>query len=159
MISAATSLPGGADVVLDGELVCLTGGAPDFERVSARGVCTGPTAARRAVTDPAVLIAWDVLHLGAEDLRPLPWVQRRRILESLGLSDDPGAAAWAITTVYADVPALLQATFDLRLEGIVAKLPTSPYRSGVRSNDWIKIKHPHARDLMHLELRGWRRTA
>jgi ATP-dependent DNA ligase len=102
---------------------------------------------------------WDLLYLDDNDLRPLSWTQRRRVLQGIGLSPDPNASALAITTVYDDVPALLRATFGLGLEGIVAKLPASTYSSGVRCNDWIKVKHPHARDLQPSSRRTWRRTA
>lgn len=155
VLAAASSL---GDLVLDGELVCLTQGRPDFSRVSARGVCTGRAAGRRAVSDPAVLVVWDVLRVDDDDLRPLPWTGRRRVLDGLGLPCDPRAGGIVASTVYDDVPALLQATFELGLEGIVAKMPTSPYRSGVRSSDWCKVKHGHHRDVARAR-RIWPRSA
>lgn len=39
---------------------------------------------------------------------------------------------------------LYQQALDLELEGIVSKRLDSPYMSGVRSVDWIKIKRPGA---------------
>ena len=45
-----------------------------------------------------------------------------------------------------DGPALIRATHDLGLEGVVAKHRHSPYL-GRRSNCWVKVKHAHARDL------------
>ncbi len=38
---------------------------------------------------------------------------------------------------------LFTATKDLGWEGVVAKRLGSPYRAGVRSRDWIKVKHFH----------------
>jgi len=32
----------------------------------------------------------------------------------------------------------------LAIEGVVAKRLASPYRSGERSDDWIKVKRPNA---------------
>jgi bifunctional non-homologous end joining protein LigD len=156
VMEAAAAL---ADVVLDGELVCLTDGRPDFHRLSdRRGGCTAKAAARRATTDPAVLVVWDVLHLEDQDLRPRPWSERRSVLDGLGLTADPREGGIAITTVFDDVPALLQATFDLGLEGVVCKQPSSSYRSGVRSLEWIKAKHGYHRDVQADRL-IWRRTA
>lgn len=145
VLEAAAGL---GDVVLDGELVCLTAGVPDFERVSARGVCSGPAAARRAVSDPCVYVVWDVLRRDDSCLMALPWTQRRAALEALGLTDDPSAGSIAMTTVYEDVPELLQATFDLGLEGIVAKQRDAVYRSGQRSTAWIKARHAYHRDAV-----------
>lgn len=146
------------DVVLDGELVCLTDGRPDFHRLSdRRGRCTAKAAARRTATDPAVLVVWDVLQVEEQDLRTSPWTKRRRILDTLGLTADPRAGGIAATTVFDDVLALLQATFDLGLEGVVCKQPSAPYRSGVRSPDWIKAKHGYHRDVQ-ADRRSWRRT-
>jgi bifunctional non-homologous end joining protein LigD len=155
IIDAAGEL---GDVVLDGEIVCLTAGRPDFERVSARGlVCSPRAAARAALTASAVLIVWDVLRQDARDLRALPLRERRRILESLGLGLDPAAKPIALTTVYDDVAVLLQVTFELGLEGVVAKMPGARYRSGVRSTDWIKVKHAFHRDVSSAR-RSWRRS-
>jgi ATP-dependent DNA ligase len=41
----------------------------------------------------------------------------------------------------------LVATRELGLEGVVAKLSAAPYRPGRRDTAWLKLKHPHARDL------------
>ena len=40
--------------------------------------------------------------------------------------------------------ALYQQVLTLKLEGLVAKRLDSPYRPGVRSLDWLKIKRPGA---------------
>jgi ATP-dependent DNA ligase len=40
--------------------------------------------------------------------------------------------------------ALFAATAEQGLEGVVAKRLESPYRPGVRSRDWVKIKHHRA---------------
>jgi bifunctional non-homologous end joining protein LigD len=40
--------------------------------------------------------------------------------------------------------AMYQAALQLNLEGIMAKRLTAPYRPGVRSRDWLKIKRPGA---------------
>jgi bifunctional non-homologous end joining protein LigD len=40
--------------------------------------------------------------------------------------------------------AMYRVALQLSLEGIVAKRLASPYRPGVRSRDWLKIKRPGA---------------
>ncbi|KAF7957194.1 hypothetical protein AWV80_37015 [Cupriavidus sp. UYMU48A] len=39
---------------------------------------------------------------------------------------------------------LYAAALQLSLEGIVGKRAGSPYRDGIRSPDWIKVKRPGA---------------
>jgi ATP-dependent DNA ligase len=47
-------------------------------------------------------------------------------------------------------------TRDLRLEGVVAKRRDTPYRPGRRGPAWLKLKHPHARDLqLELDSERW----
>lgn len=133
------------DLVLDGELVALVGGRPDWHRLSARGICGPAAALRRAARTPVTFVVWDVL-LDDEDLRRLPWTQRRAALDGLGLDHALDGRPLATTEVFTDVPALLRATNELRLEGVVVKRPEAAYIGG-RSHTWIKLKHAHARDL------------
>jgi bifunctional non-homologous end joining protein LigD len=51
-----------------------------------------------------------------------------------------------------DVRALMAACDQLRLEGIVAKRADAPYRPGVRSADWLKLKTAEWRSV-HAPLR------
>ena len=148
--AALATLPD-ADLVLDCELVVVDDTArPDFAALSARAGCRSPAAVRRAAaTAPALLLAFDVLLLDGRDLRPLPWQDRHAHLEQLGLAATvtPGAPGLAYLEAHDDGPALIRATHDLGLEGVVAKHRHSPY-VGRRSDRWVKVKHSHARDLV-----------
>lgn len=158
--AALAALPG-VDAVLDCELVVVDENArPDFAALSARAGCQSPAAVRRARTvAPALLLAFDVLVLDGQDLRPLPWEDRHARLEGLGLDTRvmPGAPGLMYLEAHADGPALIRATHDLGLEGVVAKHRRSPYL-GRRSDHWIKVKHAHARDLAGGPSPGWRRA-
>jgi bifunctional non-homologous end joining protein LigD len=124
------ALPG--DTVLDGELVVLgTDGHPDFDAMRYRAFTgRGP--------GQLVFVAFDILHLGGVPIIHLRYDERRRRLESLAL-DGP---AWRITSAHpGEGIALFQATKELGLEGVVAKALHAPYRFGVRSKTWIKVKH------------------
>jgi bifunctional non-homologous end joining protein LigD len=110
---------------------------------------------QRAIgTAPAVLVAFDVLRIDGQDLRALPWQQRQDRLAELGLSTAlvPGVSALRRLEVVDDGPALIRATHELRIEGVVAKHRRSPYRIG-RAQSWVKVKHAFARDLQGS---GWR---
>ena len=70
--------------------------------------------------------------------RSLPQRDRRVLLEQLSL--DAGSS-WRLSSVYDDGVTLFESTRAAGLEGVVAKRTDTPYRPGVRSSTWIKIKH------------------
>ena len=138
------------DVLLDGEVVVLRRGVPSFaalaERFHVRDV---RRAAVLAKTAPATLIAFDVLRLYSVDLTARAWQERREALERLAAS----GTAWQLSPVYDDGTALLEATRERGLEGIVAKRRTSPYREGARTADWVKLAHQRVQSCV---VGGWR---
>jgi bifunctional non-homologous end joining protein LigD len=125
----ARELP--ADSLVDGELVTFAGGRPDFEALRRR-VFMGTGGA--GVT----FVAFDVLRLGGRELVSRRWAERRRVLEELDL----GGASWVTTPSWVgEGDALLEATREHALEGVMAKRLDSPYRPGVRTTLWRKTKH------------------
>jgi ATP-dependent DNA ligase len=114
-------LPTGA--VLDGEIVALSGGRPDFHSLRHR---------RRDVRYVAFdLLAWD----GREILRR-PLVERRALLFQRVA---PGGRLLLSEGVTGAGRQLLAAVAALGLEGMLAKRLASPYRPGERSPDWQKF--------------------
>ena len=138
------------DVLLDGEIVVLRSGVPSFAALAERfHVRDARRAAALAAAAPATLIAFDVLRLYGVDLTGRPWQERREVLERLA----PSGTAWQLSPVYDDGPALLSATREQGLEGIVAKRRASPYREGARTGDWVKVAH---RTVDSCVVGGWR---
>lgn len=129
------------NVILDGEIVCLVDGRPDFAALWFRS---------RGSTTPAVCyMAFDILRIGERELIDLPYRERRSILEELDLN----ASHWCTPPVHiGDGAALFAATKQMGLEGIVAKRLDSRYRPGIRSTSWIKTKHFQTRTFALL---GW----
>ena len=77
-----------APVILDGEIVALRGGRPDFGALQSRRHVRRPPA--RLVQDtPVQLYLFDLLHHGPNSLLGLPYTGRRDRLEELGLDADP----------------------------------------------------------------------
>ncbi len=112
--------------ILDGEMVVLNDdGVPSFEML-------------QRADRPAVFHAFDVLAIGDHDTITLPYLDRRRLLGELV---EPGPNWLAPAHRVGDGAELLAATAARGLEGIVAKRIASPYRPGVRTDDWRKIKH------------------
>jgi bifunctional non-homologous end joining protein LigD len=123
--------------ILDGEVVALDDqGRPRFQLIQSRMGLTAPAAIKaRAARTPVDYVIFDLLHLDGESVRDLPYIQRRELLEELGLE----GPRWR-TPRYRDRggAALLEAARHQGLEGIVAKRTDSPYRPGRRSSEWIK---------------------
>jgi bifunctional non-homologous end joining protein LigD len=138
------------DALLDAEIVVMRGGVPSFEALAERMHVRDARRARAlAVTAPARLIVFDVLRLYDVDLTARPWSERRDVLERLAASGQ----AWQLSPVYDDGAALLAATLEQNLEGVVAKRRASRYHPGARSNDWVKLAHRRTQTCL---VGGWR---
>ena len=124
------------DAVLDGELVAL----------DARGVSRFQLLqnALRAEA-PLRYYVFDVMFAGGEDLRGLPLVERKTRLRRI-LPKHP------LLAFSAHRPASGISFFEEAqasgLEGIMAKRASSPYRSGARTADWLKIKTARRQEVV-----------
>ncbi len=133
-------------VVLDGELIVGAGRARDFYGLTPR-MTHGP---RRAGSGCRVtFVAFDVLHLDGRDVCSQPYVERRALLEGLGLA---GPCWHTIDSLDCDPLDALLACLDLGVEGLIAKRTRGLYWPGQRSPDWVKLKTPEWR-AAHAERR------
>lgn len=136
------------DALLDGEVIVLQDGVPSFAALADRFHVTDPRRARTlAAKAPATLIVFDVLRLYGVDLTARPWQERRDVLERL----EPGG--WQLSPTYDDADALVKATLEQGLEGVVAKRRQSRYAAGARSGDWVKLAHQRTQACL---VGGWR---
>ena len=128
--------------VLDGELVAIEEGrALPFQRLQQRlgRLEPGPEI---LAAHPVVLVAFDCLAHEDASLLDAPLSERRAALEALGIP--PGqlvAPVWAAGGA-AELEALFQAAQARGNEGLMAKQPGSPYASGRRGAQWLKLKRP-----------------
>ncbi|MER6507605.1 non-homologous end-joining DNA ligase [Nonomuraea sp. NPDC001636] len=132
------------NAVLDGEVVALDRrGRPSFVRLQHRMHLTDP---EPSVLDlyPVTYMPFDLLCLDGRPLFDLAYRDRRALLDEL----DVGAPPY-----FPGDSDLLAATREQGLEGVVAKRLDSPYRPGVRSPWWIKVKHLSTRDVV---IGGWK---
>jgi len=119
-------------LILDGELVCLSDdGRPNFDRIQQK-LRRGHRAQHEAV-----FMAFDLLRQGDNDLRDLPYTERRKRLEALGLC----GTHWRVPRYELDGAAMLRVSREHALEGVVAKRLVSRYEPGKRGKDWLKIKN------------------
>ncbi|WP_406342482.1 ATP-dependent DNA ligase [Streptomyces sp. NBC_00648] len=137
LVAAALEVPAGC--VFDGEVVVWTGGRTDFAAVQRRAAATPGRAGLLAARLPASYAAFDVLADGGEDVRRLPYGERRArlvsLLDPLGPPLQPVPATRDVATAltwYETLPAS-------GIEGLVAKRDDSPYQGGRRA--WRKLRH------------------
>jgi bifunctional non-homologous end joining protein LigD len=141
----------GHEAVLDGEVVAFDGdGRPSFQRLQSRMHLTSEHAVRRlSQSDPVAYILFDLLWLDGHSLMALPYTERRERLLELGLN----GARWQTPANHVgDGAAMLAASRDSGLEGIIAKRLDSPYHSGRRSPGWVKVKNVRETDVV---VGGW----
>ena len=135
-------------VILDGEIIAIRGGRPDFGLLQSRMHVRRPPG--QLVRDaPVHLYLFDVLHADGEMLLAMPYTARRDRLESLGLDAGPVRTPPWYRGEAADVQAVSVAN---GLEGVVGKPLASAYHPGQR-RDWIKVKN-----IRHAEviIGGWK---
>jgi len=138
---------GSRRVILDGEVVAFDDhGRPSFERLQSRMHLASESQVRRRMREvPVVYVAFDLLWLEGHSTLDLAYRDRRHLLEQLEL-----AGLYWRTPAHreGDGSALLQASRDQDLEGIVAKRLDSVYEPGRRSAAWIKVKNHGAQDVV-----------
>jgi DNA ligase D-like protein (predicted ligase) len=137
---------------LDGEIVILVDGKPDFQLMQKRwNVHAEREVARLASVAPATFVAFDLLYDDFGSLLRRPLSERRdRLAARLDGRQGP-RLAFSDGVVGAGI-ALYRQAFDSGLEGIIGKRLTSRYLPGRRSAGWQKVK---CRKLMHCAIIGF----
>jgi bifunctional non-homologous end joining protein LigD len=143
---------GHKQVLLDGEIVALTGGRPDFEALQPRMHVTSPAqAVRLAERNPVTYLVFDVLQLDGRSLLTVPYRERRELLETL----IPNGGGWQCPPAFGgeDLEAVRSASVANGLEGVVIKRLDSGYEPGARSGSWRKLKNVLGQEVV---VAGWK---
>ncbi len=137
--------------VLDGEIVAFDeDGRPSFSRLQQRMQLSSDAQARRQMkSTPVTYVIFDLLWLDGHSLLELPYGERRELLSALRLS---GESLQVPEPVIGHGRALLEASAEQHLEGVVAKRLDSTYQPGVRARGWVKIKTVGRQELV---VGGW----
>jgi len=126
----------GHDAVLDGEIVALdTHGHPSFARLQRRMHVLHPTTQLRN-DFPVTYYAFDILALDGRRTTGLPYLERRKLIDGLGLSGQRVQVPPFWTGVDGD--RMLALAREHHLEGVVAKRVDSTYSPGRRAPTWVK---------------------
>jgi len=123
--------------VLDGEIVAFDGDQTRFERLQQRLGVVHP--GDKLVSDyPAVYYIFDVMLAGGQDTRPLPQLERKRVLKELLGADAEGPLRYTEHRGGDGVEFWHQACAD-GWEGLIAKNADAAYQGG-RTRNWLKFK-------------------
>jgi bifunctional non-homologous end joining protein LigD len=137
--------------ILDGEIVAFDQeGRPSFQLLQMRMHLRGEAAVRRqAQSTPVTYMIFDLLWLDGHSLMGLPYSERRARLDDMRLK----AARWQVPESFVgEGSALLAATRERGLEGVIGKRLDSHYTSG-RHSAWTKIKNWGRQEAV---IGGWR---
>jgi bifunctional non-homologous end joining protein LigD len=129
-------------VVLDGEIVALDDqGVPCFSRLQRRWPQSRRPSAELMRRVPVRFSGFDVLRYDGKDITRKPYAFRRERLMDIASSSRARIVQFPGSWTDVDPIAVLAATAELGLEGIVCKRLDSSYTPGLRSRHWIKTPH------------------
>ncbi|WP_341318021.1 DNA ligase D [Paraburkholderia sp. IMGN_8] len=118
-----------ASAWLDGEIVVLKDGIPDFNALQ--------SAIDESVGESLVYFVFDLIYLDGQDLRKVPlWSRRARLAQ---LIENAGERIRYSEDFAAPPAEIFKAAGELGLEGLVFKRRDAPYVSG-RTQTWFKAK-------------------
>ena len=138
---------GSREAVLDGEIVALDeAGDPSFQLLQRRmHLASDSEIRRRAKQVPVTYMVFDLLYAEGRTTMELTYEERRSRLEALEL-EGPN---WQTPSYHrGEGKALLDASRERGLEGIVAKRLDSPYLPGKRTTAWVKVKNVRSQELV-----------
>ena len=131
------------DAVLDGELLVRGPGSQPAPFADLQQRLNRKTVTRKMLeTHPAFVRVYDILFANGEDLRPLPWTERRKRLEAFmvnapapfDLSPVVNFAAWE------ELIAIRATSRGAGMEGLMLKRCDAPYVGGRPKGPWFKWK-------------------
>jgi ATP-dependent DNA ligase len=140
LVEALLALPA-RHFVLDGEILAVSDTGPDFTALLARLHPAASRVERLRRETPALFVAFDLLALGAEDLRGRSFYERRAQLERLLEEAQPPLHLTPLTEDRRVALRWLETS-----EGVVAKHRDLPYEGGARR--MVKVKHERTADCV-----------
>ena len=141
------------NATLDGELLIRSpiGGVASFNELQQR-LNRKTVTPRQMAERPAILRAYDILQEDGEDLRPLPFAQRRKRLERFVVTLNNPRIDLSPMVRFADAVALQELRRNPptpEIEGLMLKRWDAPYVAGRPAGQWYKWKRdPHLIDAV-----------
>lgn len=145
------------EAILDGEIVLLENGLPNFYKLQEREHQTKKFKIDLLAEQmPATYIAFDLLYLNGKKLISRPLIERRESLAEIVKENKN-----ILVSQYVQEHGIcyFKEAVKRGLEGIMAKQIDSPYLIGKRSQYWLKIKNLKTIDCVvvgYTKGEGWR---
>lgn len=135
-------------VILDGELVVIINGKPDFYAVQRRSLMTDSFRISLASKkNPVQFAAYDIIYYNGKNITDQPLMERKAVLsEAVKEGNNLSISRW----IEKNGIAFFELAKKEDLEGIIAKKKDGLYHIGKRTHDWIKIKVMQDEDLLVL---------
>jgi len=125
-------------VILDGEIVVLKDGKPNFYLLQEREHVEEELRIEiLSKLNPATFFVFDILYLDGKDLTNLPLIERKKILKEILVESEK---IKIVKFVKGNGTKLFEEAVKKGFEGIMAKKIDSVYEIGKRSKAWLKIK-------------------
>jgi ATP-dependent DNA ligase len=142
--------------VLDGEIVIAGPRGLDFDALLNRIHPADSRVQKLAKETPASFVAFDMLALAEEDLRPLPFFERRRFLEMALAQAKPPVHVTPATRDRALAAEWFERFEGAGLDGVMVKPLSLPYLEGKR--EMLKVKHARTADCVVAGFRLYKGT-
>jgi len=127
-----------SNIVVDGEIVVMNEGKPDFQALLERGKAVSAGEIQRKTNlSPATYIVFDILEKDGKSLTKLPLMERKQILKD---SLKEGSRVFLSDFIEEKGEAYYKLVLEKGLEGVMAKNKESQYEEGLRTGSWLKIK-------------------
>ncbi|MDS1030807.1 RNA ligase family protein [Bacillota bacterium LX-D] len=126
-------------VILDGEIIYLSHGKPNFQELMRRDKAKDAGTIKLLLNKmPVTYIVFDILLLDGKELQTLTFKERDEILKNTLI---PKSNVITTDTFPMKGKALFKVASAHNLEGIVAKKFNSPYQLASKTANWLKIKN------------------
>ncbi|VVB95853.1 DNA ligase [uncultured archaeon] len=135
-----------SNTVLDGEIVVMKDGKPDFQSLIQRMQNIKPgDIVYMSGKFPATYIIFDILEKDGKEMLDIPLMERKSILKNSVKEGKFIVLSLFVENAGEDY---YRAVLEKGLEGIMAKKKQSSYEPGKRSNSWLKIKQEKTCDCV-----------
>jgi bifunctional non-homologous end joining protein LigD len=139
-LTIALAHAGWPDGWYDGEIVVPgANGIPSFQELQ--------NAFESSKTKNIIYFLFDVPFFDGYDLRAVPLIERRKLLEALFQKSAPGDSIRLSEAFPAAARDIVSSACQMGLEGVIGKRKTSTY-SARRSPEWIKLKCSHRQEFV-----------
>ncbi len=137
-------------IVFDGEIVILDkNGFPDFQKHQKRmNINTKIDIESLSKQIPATYYIFDILYIDGIDIKILPLVERRKILENIIIKNKRNNRIKISEFIEGEGKDIFESIKRMNIEGMIAKYKQGKYYPNTRSREWLKLKNTKTQDCI-----------